>query len=65
MKYNIMGKVIVSVGSSVDQITLGFEDGVNVIIKAKGYIATDSDGRLRIRSTLDITTDKLELEAEG
>ena len=63
MKYNILGKKIASTSIGSDEITIGFEDDVILTLKAKSHVTLGIDGILRVRSSIQISTDKVKLEA--
>lgn len=65
MKYEILGKKIVSCGGAGDELTIGFDDGVFITLKATTHFYVDSAGRLKVSPTIQVSTDKVELEAEA
>lgn len=65
MSYEILGKKIVSFGGAgSDELIISFDDGVTLTLKAEAYVNLDTDGWLRVRPRIQISTDKVELTAE-
>lgn len=65
MECNIYGKKIIGITEGPGEIELRFEGGMRLLIMSSAHVTLNRRGTLKVYASIHVSTDKVELKAEG